>query len=82
MHPAWPLGEDSTPSEASLAVHVQYLDHQRLHQMYASAVGIAAKLEICRAGWSNLNLWCAWLRGAEHFDLCFCDVESARDFTS
>jgi len=46
--------------------------------MYAAAVGLPAKLEIARASWSNLNYWCAWLRGEEHFDLRFCDIEVTR----
>jgi len=68
------LGEDSTPSEALRAVHIHYLDG-RLHRQFDAAPGNAARLEIARAGFSNANLWCAWLRATEHFDLRFCDVD-------
>ena len=46
--------------------------------MFEQARGPAAQLEIARAGWSNLNLWLAWLRGEEHFELRFCDTEITR----
>ena len=71
------LGEDSIPSEVLLDVHIRYLD-QRLHDMFEQARGPTAQLEIARAGWSNLNLWLAWLRGEEHFELRFCDTEITR----
>ena len=71
------LGEDSTPSEALLDVHVRYLD-THLHRLYGQAADPATQLEIARAGFSNLNLWCAWLRGEEHFQLRYCDVDCTR----
>ena len=71
------LGEDSNPSEVLLDVHVRYLD-QSLHRLYEQASDPQAKLEIARAGFSNLNLWCAWLRGEEHFQLRHCDIEVVR----
>ena len=71
------LGEDSTPSEALLDVHVRYLD-SHLHRLFDQATASSTKLELARAGFSNLNLWCAWLRGEEHFQLRYCDVDCTR----
>ena len=71
------LGEDSIPSEVLLDVHVRYLN-ERLDGMYHRAIDPVSKLEIARAGFTNLNLWCAWLRSEEHFQLRFCDVECVR----
>jgi len=71
------LREDSVPSEVLLDVHVRFLD-ERLHDIFEQAIGPAAKLEIACVGWSNLNLWLTWLRGEEHFELCFCDIETTQ----
>lgn len=71
------LGEDSTPSEALLAVHVRYLD-DHLHELFDRTEDRRTRLEIAQAGFSNLNLWCAWLRGGEHFSLRFSDVVCVR----
>lgn len=71
------LGEDSIPSEALLDVHVRFLD-AHLHTLFDQAADWRTRLEVARAGFSNLNLWCAWLRGSEHFGLRFCDVKCVR----
>ena len=68
------LGEDSNPSQELLAIHVRTLDAS-LQALFNAAVGPVHKLEIARAGWTNTNLFIAWLRGAEHFTLRHCDVE-------
>jgi hypothetical protein len=67
------LGEDSNPSKELLAVHVHFLDN-KLEQLFGGPLAPTHKLEIARAGFTNSNLWCAWLRGSEHFGLRFCDV--------
>lgn len=43
--------------------------------MFHEACAPRHKLEIARAGWTNTNLFVAWLRGTEHFTLRHCDVE-------
>ena len=68
------LGEDSNPSQELLAIHVRTLDAS-LQALFRAAVAPIHKLEITRAGWTNTNLFIAWLRGAEHFTLRHCDVE-------
>ena len=71
------IGEDSNPSKELLATHVRFLD-QHLEKLFNGPLSPAHKLEIARAGWTNLNLWCCWLRGGEHFGLRYKDVTCTR----
>ena len=67
------IGEDSNPSKKLLTVHVRFLD-QQLKECFNGQLSLAHKLEVARAGWTNLNLWCCWLRGGKHFGLRYKDV--------
>jgi hypothetical protein len=71
------LGEDSNPSQALLASHIRALDNS-LNSLFLGPMTQVHRLEIARAGWTNTNLFIAWLRGTEHFTLRHCDVERTR----
>ena len=68
------LGEDSNPSQELLAKHIHTLDAS-LQALFHGPLSTRHRLEIARAGWTNTNLFIAWLRGSEHFTLRHCDVE-------
>lgn len=67
------MGEEVRPSIALLGCHVRYLDASLAERLHGP-ISLDQKLEVCRAAFANLNLWCGWLRATENFSLCFCDV--------
>ena len=67
------LGEDSIPAHELLATQVRYLDAS-LEERFHGPLTSAHRLEIARAGFTNANLWCAWLRAGENFGLRYCDI--------
>jgi hypothetical protein len=62
------LGDQSKPSAALNAQHVQYLERS-LEARYGKAKTMAMCIELAKAGLANTTLWLGWLRAMEFFGL-------------
>jgi hypothetical protein len=67
------IGDNSTPSKALLARHVNYLD-EYFENLYRTAPSDALRCEFCRGALTNLGLWLGWFRGGELLSRAWRDL--------